>query len=44
MNELSETLGLIDGWIRYDASTQRIEFPYPLLKKLQSTSRTGDDD
>lgn len=25
--ELRETLGLMDGWIRYDASTQRIEMP-----------------
>ena len=27
VRELSETLGLMDGWIRYDASSQRIEIP-----------------
>ena len=27
IKELSETLGLVDGWIRYDASAQRIEMP-----------------
>ena len=27
VKELSETLGLVEGWIRYDASTQRIEIP-----------------
>ena len=27
VKELSETLGLMDGWIRYDASYQRIEIP-----------------
>ncbi len=27
IKELSEALGLIDGWIRYDAPTRRIEIP-----------------
>ena len=27
VEELSETLGLIEGWIRYDAANQRIEIP-----------------
>ena len=27
LKELSEALGLVDGWIRYDAAAQRIEIP-----------------
>mgnify|MGYP001173600912 FL=1 len=34
VKELSDTLGLIDGWIRYDASTQRIEFPLSAAEEI----------
>lgn len=34
VKELSQALGLIDGWIRYDASTQRIEFPLSAAEEI----------
>ena len=32
--ELRVELGVADGWIRYDASTQRIELPLALAEEL----------
>ena len=34
MKELSENLGLIDAWIRYDATTQRIEIPLSAAEEI----------
>ena len=34
VKELSQALGLIDGWVRYDASTQRIEFPLSAAEEI----------
>ena len=34
VKELSETLGLVEGWIRYDASTQRIEMPLSAAEEI----------
>ena len=34
VKELSENLGLIDAWIRYDASTQRIEIPLSAAEEI----------
>ena len=34
VKELSETLGLIEGWIRYDGATQRIEIPLSAAEEI----------
>jgi len=34
VKELSETLGLIGGWIRYDATAQRIEIPLSAAEEI----------
>ena len=34
VKELSETLGLIEGWIRYDAVSQRIEIPLSAAEEI----------
>ena len=34
VKELSETLGLVDRWIRYDASSQRIEMPLSAAEEI----------
>jgi pyruvate formate-lyase activating enzyme-like uncharacterized protein len=32
--ELSEALGLTEGWIRYDGTTQRIEMPLSAAEEI----------
>jgi pyruvate formate-lyase activating enzyme-like uncharacterized protein len=34
VNELQQELEIADGWIRYDANTQRIELPLSLAEEL----------
>jgi pyruvate formate-lyase activating enzyme-like uncharacterized protein len=34
VNELQQELDIADGWIRYDANTQRIELPLSLAEEL----------
>lgn len=34
ISELQQEIGLLDGWIRYDESTQRIELPLPIAEEL----------
>ena len=34
VKELSETLGLTEGWIRYDGTTKRIEMPLSAAEEI----------
>ena len=36
LNELSNELGLSEGWIRYDAGQQRIELPLSIAEDIAS--------